>query len=74
MNRSGFPPDLVREAIDVASARATLLRRLAYLQRTKQLFAMWHVFHLPLVYVMFTIAIVHIGVALYLGYAFFVRR
>lgn len=74
MTRNGFPADLVSEAIEVASARATLLRRLGYLQRTKQLFAMWHVFHLPLVYVMFAIAIVHIGVALYLGYAFFLQR
>jgi hypothetical protein len=74
MTKKGFPADLVREAIVVASARASLLRRLAYLQRTRQLFAMWHVFHLPLVYVMFAIVLVHIGVALYLGYAFFLQR
>ena len=49
--------------------RLRLLRRLAYLNRTKRLFAMWHVFHQPLVYVMFAIAALHIGVAAYLGYA-----
>ena len=69
----GFPAALVAEAIDAASARASLIRRLGYLQRTRRLFAMWHVFHLPLVYVMFLIAAVHVGVALYLGYAFFTR-
>ena len=49
--------------------RLLLLRKLAYLNRTKRLFAMWHVFHQPLVYVMFAIAALHIGVAVYLGYA-----
>ena len=32
-----------------------------------RLFAMWHVFHLPLVYVMFAIAALHVGLAVYLG-------
>ena len=49
--------------------RLLLLRKLAYLNRTRRLFAMWHVFHQPLVYVMFAIAALHIGVAVYLGYA-----
>jgi hypothetical protein len=73
MVERGFPAGLAHEAIELASARASLLRRLGYLQRTRRLFAMWHVFHLPLVYVMFAIAAIHIGVALYLGYAFFRR-
>jgi hypothetical protein len=51
--------------------RATLARRLQYLERTKMLFGAWHVFHLPLVYVMFGIAVLHVGVALYLGYSFY---
>lgn len=49
--------------------RAVLLRRLARLNRTRRLFSMWHVFHQPLVYVMFTIAALHVGIAVYLGYA-----
>ena len=49
--------------------RVLLLRRLAHLNRTKRLFSMWHVFHQPLVYVMFAIATLHVGVAIYLGYA-----
>jgi hypothetical protein len=39
-----------------------------YLKRTKTLFNHWHVFHLPLVYLLLVIAAAHIGVALYLGY------
>jgi hypothetical protein len=59
-------------AADVAGAiaeRVLLLRRLAHLNRTRRLFAMWHVFHLPLVYVMLAIAALHVGIAAYLGYS-----
>ena len=54
--------------IRLTAARATLLRRAAYLQRTKKLFDLWHVFHLPLVYLLLVIAAAHIGLALYMGY------
>lgn len=54
--------------IGLSSARATLIRRIAYLQRTKKLFDLWHVFHLPLVYIMLVIVIAHVAVTLYLGY------
>ena len=49
-------------------ARALLGRRAAHLQRTKQLFDLWHVFHLPLVYLLLVIAAAHIGLAIYMGY------
>ena len=52
----------------LAAERSLVLRRAAYLQRTKQLFDLWHVFHLPLVYLMLVIVAAHIAVALYLGY------
>jgi hypothetical protein len=58
-----------RDAVmDVATERVLLLRRIAYLQRTKTAFGFWHVFHLPLVYLMLVIVVVHVGVALYMGY------
>ncbi len=46
-----------------------LARRIAHLHRTRQLFGLWHLFHRPLVYVMFILVALHIGVAFYLGYA-----
>lgn len=49
--------------------RAQLLRRLSQLNRNRRLFSLWHVFHQPLVYVMFAIAAVHVGVAVYFGYS-----
>jgi hypothetical protein len=55
--------------IDLAAERATLARRMAHLKRTRHLFELWHVFHRPLVYALFGIVVLHVGVALYLGYA-----
>ena len=60
--------ELADDVIRLAGERAFLLRRLAYLQRTRQFFALWHVFHQPLVYLMFAIAILHISLVTYLGY------
>lgn len=52
----------------LTSDRAMLMRRIAYLQRTKKLFDLWHVFHLPLVYVLLVIVAAHVAVTFYLGY------
>lgn len=68
--QAGAGPDLAREAVSLSRERSFLLRRLRYLERTRRLFAMWHVFHQPLVYVMFLIAALHVSLAVYLGYAF----
>jgi hypothetical protein len=61
--------EAIAAAIALASERATLARRLAHLQRTRRLFELWHVFHRPLVYALFAIVAVHVGIALYFGYA-----
>jgi hypothetical protein len=65
---SGLRPDDRDALLRLTSERVLLLRRAEYLQRTKRAFALWHVFHLPLVYVMLAIVTLHVGVALYLGY------
>jgi hypothetical protein len=61
--------ELADDVIRLARERAFLLRRLAYLHRTRRLFALWHVFHQPLVYLMFAIAILHVSLVTYLDYA-----
>jgi hypothetical protein len=53
IERAGVAPALLHTAADIVADRATLLRRTAYLKQTKAVFDLWHVFHLPLVYVMF---------------------
>lgn len=55
-------------ALSLIAERATLHRRIAYLRKTKKLFDAWHVFHMPLVYVMFAIVVMHVAVTLYMGY------
>lgn len=69
LRRAGVDRRLAARAIAAMTERLLLLRKLERLNRTKRLFSAWHVFHLPLVYVMFAIVALHIGVALYLGYA-----
>jgi hypothetical protein len=56
------------EVVALTVERAVLLRRIAYLERTKKLFELWHVFHLPLVYLQLVIVVAHVGVTVYLGY------
>lgn len=55
----------LRAALD---ERVRLQQRRHALAATKRLFDLWHVFHLPLVWVMFAIVSLHVGVALYMGY------
>jgi hypothetical protein len=66
---AGVSRPLAVSVTDALAERLLLRRRLARLDRTRRLFAMWHVFHQPLVYVMLTIATLHVGIAVYLGYA-----
>jgi hypothetical protein len=65
---AGLDTQLRANVVALTAERATLLRRFAYLQKTKKLFELWHVFHLPLVYLLLVIASAHIAIALYMGY------
>lgn len=65
---AGLPDDLRSEVVGLTTERAVLLRRIAHLHRTKRLFELWHVFHLPLVYLQLLIVVAHVGVTVYLGY------
>jgi hypothetical protein len=69
LQRAGVDPGLLHEVMSLSAERAALTRRLAHLQRTHRLFEAWHVFHRPLVYALFLIVTVHVGIAMYLGYA-----
>ena len=57
--------------IALAAERIAITRRLVHLQRTRHLFELWHVLHRPLVSALFVIVVLHIGVAVYLGYVGF---
>jgi cytochrome b561 len=44
-------------------------RRLAFLRQTEALFGYWHAIHKPFAIVLYLMVGVHIGVAIWLGYA-----
>jgi hypothetical protein len=71
LRRLDVDVDTVDAMVAVAFERASLTRRLAHLERTKRVFALWHVFHRPLVVGLFAIVAVHVGVALFFGYGLF---
>ena len=54
--------DLHHDVIEDVAERATLVRRMGHVKRTRPLFELWHVFHMPLVYIMFAIVVVHVAV------------
>jgi len=66
---SGADVDAIHTAVSRRAEHASLSRRLAHLERTRHLFEMWHIFHRPLVAGMFVIVGLHVGIAVYLGYA-----
>lgn len=68
MRSAGVSRELTSVVTSTIAERAQLLRRLSQLNRHRRLFSLWHVFHQPLVYVMFAIAVLHVGVAVYFGY------
>jgi hypothetical protein len=66
LRRSG---DLKLErAIIVARKQAALSKRILFLSRTQQVFNLWHVVHRPFSYAFAILALIHIGLALYMGY------
>lgn len=66
--RSGLEASAQEQLRHLATERVLLLRRGAYLRKTKLAFGLWHVFHLPLVYILLVIVALHVGLAVYLGY------
>jgi hypothetical protein len=67
----GFLPTRDRKlerAIAVARTQAKLSKSVLFLSRTEQVFRMWHIVHRPFSYAFAILALVHIGLALFMGY------
>lgn len=67
--RHGDDRRLVDDALATIAGRAQLLRRIAYLKKTRKLFDLWRVYHKPLAIVMAVIVVLHVATVAYLGYA-----
>jgi len=68
VERTRLPRGAARQLRKMAIRRISLTRRIAFLQKFRQLFYYWHVVHLPFALVMFVILFIHIGVAIAFGY------
>ncbi|HEY1471268.1 MAG TPA: hypothetical protein VGF61_19655 [Candidatus Acidoferrum sp.] len=55
-------------AIRIARKQAALSKRILFLSRTQQVFNLWHVIHRPFSYAFALLALIHIGLVLYMGY------
>lgn len=58
----------LEHVISVAQKQAKLSKRILFLSRTQQVFNLWHVVHRPFSYAFALLALLHIGLALYMGY------
>jgi hypothetical protein len=58
----------LEQAIKLARHQGKLSKRILFLQRTEQVFKLWHVVHRPFSYAFAILALIHIGIVLYMGY------
>ncbi len=58
----------LEHVIGVARKQAKLSKRILFLSRTEQVFHLWHVVHRPFSYAFALLALIHIGLVLYMGY------
>ena len=58
----------LERAIRVAKTEAKLSKSILFLSRTQRIFQLWHVIHRPFSYAFAILAIIHIGIALFMGY------
>jgi hypothetical protein len=58
----------LERAIRVAQKQATLSKHILFLTRTQRVFQLWHIVHRPFSYAFAILAILHIGIALFMGY------
>ncbi|NIW78011.1 MAG: hypothetical protein GWN16_00490 [Calditrichae bacterium] len=64
----GLSGQHLQDVVDLSYQQSILQRRIILLDRIQQLFHYWHVFHKPFAIIMYIIMLVHVGVAIWLGY------
>lgn len=58
----------LERALRVAKTQAKLSKSIVFLSRTQRIFQLWHVIHRPFSYAFAILAVVHIAIALFMGY------
>lgn len=65
---AGLSSGDAKRLVRLAKRRALLERRVAFLGHARKLLHHWHVFHKPFAIIMLVIMVVHVAVAIFLGY------
>lgn len=66
--RFNIPPSQLQRFIIVTRRKTVFNRRIQLLNQVNRLFHYWHVFHKPFAIIMYLIMLVHVGIAVWLGY------
>ena len=67
---TNLPTEELRSLASLLESRSLLARKLATVKLFSSLLHYWHVFHLPFALIMLIIMLVHVGVALWMGYGY----
>lgn len=65
-----IPKNNLRSLSELMNSRALLARKLATVKLFRSLLHYWHVFHLPFALIMLIIMLIHVAVALWMGYGY----
>jgi hypothetical protein len=68
LRRMNLPKEMKDKILTAILDRALLNRKIAFLNQVQTLFHYWHVFHKPFAIIMYIIMLVHVGIAIWLGY------
>jgi len=68
MRRNDAFHHVAGEVRNLIRRRIILMRRIAFLEKMKQIFHYWHVVHLPFSLIMFVILLIHVAVTVAFGY------
>jgi hypothetical protein len=68
LRRMNLPREVEDKILNLVLNRSLLNRKIAFLNQVQTLFHYWHVFHKPFAIIMYIIMLVHVGIAVWLGY------
>jgi hypothetical protein len=68
LQRENLHQTAIHHILVLGNARLVLARRIAFLERLRRIFHLWHVIHMPFSIIMFAILLIHVGVAIAFGY------
>lgn len=68
LRKMNLPRKLEDKILTLILNRSLLNRKIAFLNQVQTLFHYWHVFHKPFAIIMYIIMLVHVGIAVWLGY------